>query len=293
MFERHVTSRLSAYLHGELSESDAKRVAEHLAHCPACKQELEEISAGAALANNLERTSAPDSLWSSIEREMAHPPSASLLERFRLARMGSPRALIAVSAAVLIAVAAALTWYFEIRHPLKVTIAAAEPSEFEAAALRSYQAQSHPDWHWDLATQDAKQLREWLRLASNLHASLPDQRPAEDAGHFELVGVKLIEAAGARSAVIGYRVDGRQVTVLTARARDLHEKLSEGFLAKDIVYRAAKGDLKTFTWEASGQAYIMVSALPHFGERGCILCHTQPERRALIANMNPSQKRSN
>jgi hypothetical protein len=69
--------------------------------------------------------------------------------------------------------------------------------------------------------------------------------------------------------------------------RDLHERLSAGFLSKDIVYRAAEGGLKTFTWEASGQAYVMVSALPHFGERGCILCHTQPQRRALIGNMTP------
>src|SRR5262249_56348789 len=117
-----------------------------------------------------------------------------------------------------------------------------------------------------------------------------DQRPPEDSGHFQLVGVKLTEAAGAHAAVIGYQVDGRQVTLLTARVRDLHEKMGEGFLSKAIVYRAAQGELKTFTWEASGQAYVMVSALPHFGERGCILCTTVPKRRALIANMNPQRK---
>lgn len=286
MFERHISSQLSAYLHGQLSQQDAQRVTEHLARCPTCKQELEEISAGAELAKNLASTSAPESLWASVNQRMAQEP-LSLWQRLRLASVGWRKAPIVVTAAVLMAVGAALTWYFEIRQPLKVTVAAAAPSEFEAAALRAYLAQAQPDWHWDLATSDAKQLRDWLRLASNLHASLPDQRPAEDGGHFELVGVKLIEAAGARSAVIGYRVDGRQVAVLTARVRDLHERLSEGFLSKDIVYRAGQGDLKTFTWEASGQAYVMVSALPHFGERGCILCHTAPERRELIANMNP------
>jgi hypothetical protein len=94
-----------------------------------------------------------------------------------------------------IALGAALTWYFEIRQPLKVAIAVAGPSEFESAAIRAYQAQSQPEWHWDLATHDARQLRDWLHFASDLHASLPDQRPADDSGHFQLVGVKLIEAA--------------------------------------------------------------------------------------------------
>jgi anti-sigma factor RsiW len=289
MFERHVSAQLSAYLHGQLSEQDAQRVTEHLARCPACKQELGEISAGAALAKNLASARAPDSLWASINQRMKQP-SPTVLQRLRMASLGWSKVAVAVPLAVVIALGAALTWYFEIRQPLKVTIAVAGPSEFESAAVRAYQAQSQPDWHWDLATRDARQLRDWLRLASSLHASLPDQRPLEDTGHFELVGVKLIEAAGVRSAVIGYRVDGRRVIVLTARERDLHEKLSEGFLSKDIVYRAGQGDLKTFTWEASGQAYVMVSALPHFGERGCILCHTQPERRALIANMNPRRK---
>ncbi|MCI0352613.1 MAG: hypothetical protein L0Z53_24600, partial [Acidobacteriales bacterium] len=102
------------------------------------------------------------------------------------------------------------------------------------------------------------------------------------------VGVKLVDAAGARAAVIGYQVDGRPVTLLTARVRDLHQELGEGFLSKAIIYRG--GEIKTFTWEASGQAYVMVSGLPHFGERGCILCHTQPERRKLIGNMEPRIK---
>jgi anti-sigma factor RsiW len=290
MFERHVSSKLSAYLHGQLSEQEARRVTEHLSRCPECKQELEEISAGAGLAKNLGTASAPDALWSSIQRELAQARASSPLQRLRMAWMGWPRAPIAIAAALLITVGAAVAWYFELRQPLQVTVAATAPSEFEAAALRAYQSQSQVDWHWDLATHDARQLRDWLRLASNLHASLPDQRPLEDAGRLQLVGVKLMEAAGARTAVIGYQVDGRPVTLLTARVRDLHQNLGEGFLAKAIVYRAAQGDVKTFTWEASGQAYVMVSALPHFGERGCILCHTVPERRALIANMNPRVK---
>src|SRR5262249_2740331 len=174
--------------------------------------EVEEISVGAELAKNLAGASAPDSLWSSIQRDMQQARRPTLLRRLYLATMGWPRAPIAIAAALVIAVGATLAWYFEIRQPLHVTVAAVAPSQFEAAGLRAYQAQSQPDWHWDFATQDAKQLRDWLRLASNLHASLPDQRPMEDAERFQLVGVKLVEAGGAPAAVVWGPGAGRPVT---------------------------------------------------------------------------------
>jgi len=286
MFERHVGDKLSAYLHGQLPKGEARRVAKHLARCSHCEQELQEISQGAELAGNLARASAPDSLWSGI-RDSLRESASPLANRTHVWWLRRP---IAGLAAFLVVLGAALAWYFEIRQPLHVTVAAAAPSEFETAAIQAYYAQSKPDWEWDLATRDPKQLRDWLQLASGLHASMPDLRPKEDNERLEMVGVKLVQAAGARAAVIAYRVDSRPVTLLTARARDLHPRLGEGFLSKAIVYRGLDGDIRTFTWEASGQAYVMVSGLPHFGERGCILCHTTPERRALIANMNPQRK---
>lgn len=287
MFERHVSAKLSAYLHGQLAPDEASRVSEHLAHCQECQQEFAEITAGAELAGDLGSASAPDALWSSIQRSLQEAPAASPGQSFGWVWPKWPRVAVAVTAVLLVTAGAAIAWYFEIRQPLEVTVAAAAPSEFESAAMRAYESQIKQDWQWDFVTQDPKQLRDWLRLASGLHANLPDARPPEDAGRLKLVGVKLIEAGGARAAVIGYQVDSQPVTLVTARVRDLHQKIGEGFLSKAIVYRGTQGDLKTFTWEASGQAYVMVSELPHFGERGCILCHTTPERRALISNMTP------
>lgn len=286
MFERHVSSQISAYLHGQLAREEARRVAEHVAHCAKCQQELQEISAGAELARSLKARMAPDSLWPSIQRRMSEAPAAQGLRTW----FAWPPVAVAVTAAVLITLGAALTWYFEFRQPLQVKIATKAPSEFETAAMRAHDSQGRPDWRWDFATHDPRQLRDWLQFASGLHANLPDVRPAEDSGRMQLMGVKLIEAGGAHAAVIGYQVDSRQVTLLTARLRDLRQQIGEGFLSKAIVYRAAGDQTKTFTWAASGQAYVMVSDLPHFGERGCILCHTQPERRALITNMNPQHK---
>lgn len=294
MFERHVSEKLSAYLHGQLGADKARRVAEHLARCEKCSQELAEIKVGADFAGSLGGANAPDALWTSIERKLNDASSPTLAQRFTWAWPNWGR--VSTAAAVLVlAVGAALLWYFQLRQPLHVTVAAAAPSEFESAAIHTHELQAGKDWRWDFATQDIRELREWLRLASGLHASIPSQRLPEDAGRLKLVGVKLVEAGGARAAVIGYEVDSQPVTLLTARVRDLHQKIGEGFLSKDIRYRGdvhptGRGELKAFTWEASGQAYVMVSELPRFGERGCILCHTTPERRALISNMNPQRR---
>lgn len=294
MFERHVNAKLSAYLHGQLAHDEARRVAAHLAGCEKCREEYAEITAGAEVAGSLRTASAPDALWTSIQRKLNDAPSPTLGQRLTWAWPDWGR-VSAAAAVLVITIGAALFWYFQLRQPLQVTIAAAAPSEFESAAMRAHESQARHGWQWDFATEDPRKLRDWLRLASGLHASIPTGRPAEDAGRLKLVGVKLVEAGGAHAAVIGYQVDSQPVTLLTARVRDLHQKIGEGFLAKDIVYRGdiyrgTQGELKTFTWEASGQAYVMVSGLPHFGERGCILCHTTPERRALISGMNPQRK---
>jgi anti-sigma factor RsiW len=289
MFERHVSSKLSAYLHGQLGQDEAHDVAEHLARCEKCRQEYAEITAGAELARNLHSASAPDALWASIQRKLGEAPSPTLGQRFSWVL--PTRSLASAAAGILaIAVSAALLWYFQLRQPLQVTVAAAAPSEFESAAMRTHELRAKEDWQWDFATQDPRKLRAWLHLASGLHANFPDERPPEDIGRLQLVGVKLVQAGGARAAIIGYQVDSQPVTLLTARVRDLHQKIGEGFLSKDIVYRSSHGELKAFTWEASGQAYVMVSELPRFGERGCILCHTTPERRELISNMNPQRR---
>lgn len=70
MFGNHVHKRLSAYLHGELSPEDARRVAEHLRNCGRCRIEFAEIEFGAQLAGQLQREQAPESLWAELEAAM-------------------------------------------------------------------------------------------------------------------------------------------------------------------------------------------------------------------------------
>jgi hypothetical protein len=67
MFSNHVTEKLSAYRHAELSNDESRQVAEHLIGCSSCRLHFEEIKLGVKLAEILPQISAPDSLWSKIE----------------------------------------------------------------------------------------------------------------------------------------------------------------------------------------------------------------------------------
>jgi hypothetical protein len=113
MFSQHVSRHLSAYCHGELSEEESRRVAEHLIGCKHCRSEFEEIKLGVKLAEQLPRASAPASLWNEVE--------AAFLEN---ARQDKPspapsrfttgfgwQGLAAACGALLLALGLGLFWY--------------------------------------------------------------------------------------------------------------------------------------------------------------------------------------
>jgi anti-sigma factor RsiW/mono/diheme cytochrome c family protein len=66
----HVTSRLSAYCNGELPAAEARAVEAHVVQCARCREELEEIRLGVALASHLEPVPAPETLWQRVEAEL-------------------------------------------------------------------------------------------------------------------------------------------------------------------------------------------------------------------------------
>ncbi|HKO96684.1 MAG TPA: FecR domain-containing protein [Pyrinomonadaceae bacterium] len=76
MFSNHVTEKLSAYRHAELSNDETRQVAEHLIGCTRCRLQLEEIKLGVKLAEALPQVSAPASLWSNIEAQLDTQPVA-------------------------------------------------------------------------------------------------------------------------------------------------------------------------------------------------------------------------
>src|SRR3954453_15642323 len=67
MLYKHVTKDISAYCHGELSNEESKRFAEHIISCAKCRAKFEEVKLGVKLAEQLPQLSAPDDLWRQLE----------------------------------------------------------------------------------------------------------------------------------------------------------------------------------------------------------------------------------
>lgn len=109
MFGGHVKKELSAYAHGELSEPRASVVAQHLAACPRCRREYDEVALGIRLAEQLPQAAAPASLWDGIESALARQPQTKERPAWRgLPRLfaPSPRRLALAGLALVFVVAA-------------------------------------------------------------------------------------------------------------------------------------------------------------------------------------------
>lgn len=125
MFWNHVTNRLSAYCHDELSQEETRRVAEHLLHCPRCRKEYEEIKLGVQLASQLTREQAPASLWAELEimldqaeatgdaapsrRRGAEEPEAARRKRFFIL---PPFQMALAGAAMMLVIGLGVAWYY-------------------------------------------------------------------------------------------------------------------------------------------------------------------------------------
>ncbi|HEY3838205.1 MAG TPA: FecR domain-containing protein [Bryobacteraceae bacterium] len=67
MLSRHVSHQLAAHLEGHLSPRDAESVERHLAGCPQCRQEREQVRLGISALDQLPLAQPPDAIWASIE----------------------------------------------------------------------------------------------------------------------------------------------------------------------------------------------------------------------------------
>jgi len=106
MFSRHVTKDISAYCHGELSEQDSKKFAEHIISCVKCRTRYEEVKLGIKFAEQLPKLSAPEHLWRDLE-DLLDGKNETLAQVLTGQRSANRRPLLAYAAsaaAVLVAV---------------------------------------------------------------------------------------------------------------------------------------------------------------------------------------------
>jgi hypothetical protein len=115
MFSKHVTAQLSAYCHGELTEAESRRVAEHLRACGRCRKEHEEIQLGVHLARQLPRAQAPAELWGEITAALAPQPSNTHRRPWLAFIFGWPQ--FAAASALILLLGCGAIWYYLSESP--------------------------------------------------------------------------------------------------------------------------------------------------------------------------------
>lgn len=101
MHSEEWTDRLSDYLDGELTDSEQREVASHLAECHECALVLEELEAVVAAARQLTDAEPERDLWSGIAQRIAVPPAVQASPgrwrySFSLPQLAAASVLIAV-----------------------------------------------------------------------------------------------------------------------------------------------------------------------------------------------------
>jgi anti-sigma factor RsiW len=290
MAGRHVVDELSRYCEGALPEEDARRTEEHLATCPECRQAEMEVRQGLRLAASLPRVELPEDVSARIRQALDRAPLAPR----------APRRLWSAAAAAALLVAAALATRFHGRGRetsaapsaqkggLSLQLEPGLPTAFEQAAFDLHADHADGRLALDVRTSSVPEVRRWSEETVGLGVSLAVERPPEDAGHFVLEGARAVRVGEAKAVAVAYRVDGRPVTLLTTRAEDAPGRSPEWNAAGKRVRFRESGGRKLLTWTNSGQAYALVSDLPAYGQRSCLLCHTTPARREAIRGLEPS-----
>jgi len=126
MCECEEIRRVGAYHDGELSEGEALRFEAHLARCPVCRRELEELRRLSGFLSTLGEPAPPAALLDELHRR-----AASLREEVVISMAAR---LTAAAAAVIVACTA---WALGVRGRIETVPAAADGWEWTAVTLRT------------------------------------------------------------------------------------------------------------------------------------------------------------
>lgn len=142
MFTKHVSRKLSAYLHGELSADESRRTAEHLLRCERCRKEYDDIKLGARLAEHIPLVTAPSEMWSEIEN-LLDARRASYEPQSKRSGFKLRWAFVATASAALILIAViSIMWLRRAQTPPEGSIAGSTPTPPAPAGCDSWEVES-------------------------------------------------------------------------------------------------------------------------------------------------------
>jgi hypothetical protein len=271
IFQRHVLDDLAAYEEGRLDPRRSDLVKTHIAECEECRGALDAVQRARRILEALPAVAMPPR---EVQRLTAALRRAG--DRSRPVRFG----LVAAAASVVIALG--LTAYFLSRGIGPDLITKPGPAGLAPLASDLHRRLEAGDLALAFESSDPAQIRQWQFEQRAPVASLA--APVVRAGWpaIRVRGSAVVDAGGAPASVVTYDVDGRPVTLVTARERDIPDAPEGAWLAKRVyVSRDARGR-PTLTWTTAGQTYAIVSSLPGVGQSACLVCHAEPKFRERL-----------
>jgi anti-sigma factor RsiW len=271
MFQRHVLDDLAAYTEGRLDPGRSDRVKTHLAECEECRAALDSVRRARQMLEALPAVAMPpgevDKLTAALRRAGERP---------RPVRFG----FVAAAASVVMAIG--LTAYFLLTGIGPDLIAERGPAGLRPLASALHRRLEAGDLAIAFESSDPARVRAWQleQRAPVTSLAAPVVRAGWPA--IRVRGAAVVDAGGSAASVVTYDVDGRPVTLVTAREHDVPDAPEGAWLAKRVyVSRDARGR-PALTWTTAGQTYAIVSSLPGVGQSACLVCHAEPKFRERL-----------
>lgn len=261
-----VITLIDAYLDGELDVAESLRVQTHLEECQHCRRLYQDEKTFLDLVHaELPRPSVPSFARQNIADLLSREAATRRRERPRWATVFSPALLAAV--AILVA-------FFAIPRshvPTLVHVAVSEHKRYLATpaslAVRS---------------SDPHIVRAWLS------ARLPSRSilPLADIPEAQLVGAT-IPQRDRQTAYLAYRFGNEAVSLLVAGPSEMRlaGELVRTFRNRFFQSATVEGH-HTLLWSDRLHTYVLVAERAETLSRACVMCHSSPQGRELVAGFS-------
>lgn len=201
-------------------------------------------------------------------------------------RFSSRRRMIALCLTLTALIVAGAAWQRQLQPVLRA--ATLPEAAIERLARDVHDRAADEEGAARLVSPSRDEAVAWVREHTGLMLSLADRQGKPDAANFVLESVSAAPGDGLRAAVARYVVDGHRVTLVAAHESSVPETVRWSWAGRRIQWRtdAATG-VTMLSWANSGQAYVLVSALPALGRQACLVCHADGRRAAVVAALAP------
>lgn len=244
-----ILHQLGAFVDGEVSLEDRRRITAHLESCASCRARVEDLRMlGDSIRSELGDMRAPSDLWARIEAELEPADDHRKLAEPAAWWWRDVRSMaLAASVALAIGMSATVGWW-QLRSDHSIVTAPVQDFTTYRVSGRSL----------DVESSEPSIVKAWFE--EKLTFELPAIEP-RIAG-FDLVGGRLCWLLERRISALAYKRGDQKIAVYVMADHDL--SLPEASFAPELrISRSVHevDDVNTMIWQSDGLVYAVVSDL--------------------------------